>query len=200
MIGGLPESVRLLLPLPYGGLRDDALRSGPCFQIGKRYPLLGQSMANMVDTLPRSVVAGIASPERLRVRIVDRHESVNAALSYNSRVGTAPLMATTASGWAYLASRDEPILSRLVAQRAEEQPKLRKSAKPAFSKGTDSLPPRGRDRELGSDRTRTDHSGGAGRLACNRFDLRALPFGDRLRPAGVDHQKETRAGSEKDCQ
>jgi DNA-binding IclR family transcriptional regulator len=81
-----------------------------------------------------SVVAGITTREGSRMRIVDRHESINAVLSYNSRIGAALPMATTASGWAYLASLDEAGRHDMIAQIANEQPDLWKLAEPSFAR------------------------------------------------------------------
>jgi DNA-binding IclR family transcriptional regulator len=80
------------------------------------------------------VVAGLTSREGLRMRIVDRHQDADAVLSYNSRIGATLPMATTASGWAYLASLDAAGRVRLIAEIAREQPDLWKMALPAFNK------------------------------------------------------------------
>ncbi len=81
-----------------------------------------------------AAVAGITSRDGLRMRIVDRHEAINAVLSYNSRVGGALPMATTASGWAYLASLDEASRDRMIVQIGKEQPDLWDLARPSFNK------------------------------------------------------------------
>ncbi len=80
------------------------------------------------------VVAGITSREGLRMRILDRHQAVDAVLSYNSRIGATLPMSTTASGWAYLASLAAADRSKLVAQIAKDQPDLWTMALPSFNK------------------------------------------------------------------
>src|SRR5882757_9828385 len=80
------------------------------------------------------VVAGITAREGLRMRILDRYQSADAVLSYNSRIGATLPMATTASGWAYLASLDAADRGRLVTQIAKAQPDLWPKALPAFNK------------------------------------------------------------------
>jgi DNA-binding IclR family transcriptional regulator len=80
------------------------------------------------------IVAGLTSREGLKMRILDRHQDVDAVLSYNSRVGATLPMATTASGWAYLASLDTADRSKLAAQIAKEQPDLWMMALPSFNK------------------------------------------------------------------
>ena len=105
------------------------------FSAISHFDLAHHARRHLVQLAERySVVAGITSPEGLRMRIVDRHQSVDAVLSYNSRVGAALPMSTTASGWAYLASRDEPGRTRLVTQIAKEQPDLWDQARPVFAK------------------------------------------------------------------
>ena len=81
-----------------------------------------------------TVVAGITARDGLRMRILDRHEAINAVLSYNARVGGTLPMATTASGWAYLASLDDAGRDRLVDQIAREQPNLWELARPSINK------------------------------------------------------------------
>ena len=80
------------------------------------------------------VVAGITSREALRMRIVERHQDADAVLSYNSRIGATLPMATTASGWAYLAGLDAVSRARLIGEIANEQPDLWKMALPSFNK------------------------------------------------------------------
>jgi len=80
------------------------------------------------------VVAGITFREGVRMRIVARHQAVDAVLSYNSRIGATLPMATTASGWAYLASLDLAERGKLAAQIAREQPDLWKIALPSYNK------------------------------------------------------------------
>lgn len=80
------------------------------------------------------VVAGITTREGLKMRILDRHQDVDAVLSYNSRIGATLPMATTASGWAYLASLEAVDRTKLVAQIAKQQPDLWKMALPSFTK------------------------------------------------------------------
>lgn len=81
-----------------------------------------------------TVVAGITAREALRMRVVDRHQAINAVLSYNSRVGAALPMATTASGWAYLAGLEAGDRNLLITQIAKEQPDLWELAKQPFNK------------------------------------------------------------------
>jgi len=80
------------------------------------------------------IVAGVTAREGLRMRILDRHQDADAVLSYNSRIGGSLPMATTASGWAYLASLDAIERSKLVTQIAKEQPDLWTMALPSFNK------------------------------------------------------------------
>jgi DNA-binding IclR family transcriptional regulator len=80
------------------------------------------------------LVAGLTSRDGLGMRILDRHQDADAVLSYNARIGGTLPMATTASGWAYLASLDEADRTRLVAQIAREQPDLWELALPSFNK------------------------------------------------------------------
>jgi len=80
------------------------------------------------------LVAGLTSREGLGMRILDRHQDADAVLSYNARIGGILPMATTASGWAYLASLDSIDRARLVAQMAREQPDLWELALPSFTK------------------------------------------------------------------
>ena len=79
------------------------------------------------------LVAGLTSRDGLAMRILDRHQDADAVLSYNARIGGTLPMATTASGWAYLASLDAADRTRLVAQIAG-QPDLWELALPSFSK------------------------------------------------------------------
>ena len=79
------------------------------------------------------VVAGITSRDGLNMRIIDRHQSVDALLSYNSRIGSALPIATSASGWAYLANLPEAERDKLVAQIAREQRDLWKPVKGMFA-------------------------------------------------------------------
>jgi len=74
------------------------------------------------------LVAGLTSRDGLVMRILD-----SAVLSYNARIGGVLPMATTASGWAYLASLEAADRTRLVAQIAREQPDLWELALPSFS-------------------------------------------------------------------
>jgi DNA-binding IclR family transcriptional regulator len=80
------------------------------------------------------VVAGITVREGVHMRIVARHQDVDAVLSYNSRIGGTLPMATTASGWAYLARVDAAGRTRLIAEIARGQPDLWKVALPSFNK------------------------------------------------------------------
>jgi DNA-binding IclR family transcriptional regulator len=80
------------------------------------------------------LVAGLTSRDGLAMRILDRHQDADAVLSYNARIGGILPMATTASGWAYLANLDATDRTRLVAQIAREQPDLWELALPSFTK------------------------------------------------------------------
>ncbi|MBI2741594.1 MAG: IclR family transcriptional regulator [Rhodospirillales bacterium] len=89
-------------------------------------------LVELADTF--TAVAGITSRDGLKMRIVDRHEAVNTVLSYNARVGAALPIATTASGWAYLASLEEADRDRMIMQIAKEQPDLWALALPSYTK------------------------------------------------------------------
>ena len=81
------------------------------------------------------LVAGLTSRDGLGMRILDRHQDARRSPVRITRgsAGTLP-MATTASGWAYLASLDAADRTRLVAQIAREQPDLWELALPSFNK------------------------------------------------------------------
>jgi DNA-binding IclR family transcriptional regulator len=67
------------------------------------------------------------------MRIVDRHQAVDAVLSYNSRIGSALPIATSASGWAYMANLNEADRDKLIARIAKEQPDIWKPVSALFS-------------------------------------------------------------------
>jgi DNA-binding IclR family transcriptional regulator len=78
------------------------------------------------------VVAGITSLDGLHMRVVDRHQAVDAVLSYNSRIGSSLPIASSASGWAYLASLGDAERQKLIARIAKEQSDLWRSTEPLF--------------------------------------------------------------------
>lgn len=87
-------------------------------------------LVQLADTF--KVVAGITSRDDLHMRVVDRHQAVDAVLSYNSRIGSGLPIATSASGWAYLASLRNTEREKFIARLAKEQSDLWKPAKPHF--------------------------------------------------------------------
>lgn len=77
-------------------------------------------------------VAGIAVPERLVMRYVQRQQAPDAALSFNIRVGRTLPIATSAAGWAYLAALDDEARRVLMHDLKKEQAALWKRGGPAF--------------------------------------------------------------------
>jgi DNA-binding IclR family transcriptional regulator len=66
------------------------------------------------------------------MRVVDRHQAVDAVLSYNSRIGSGLPIASSASGWAYLASLGDAERQKFIARIAKEQSDLWRSTEPLF--------------------------------------------------------------------
>ncbi len=66
-------------------------------------------------------VAGIAAPERGAMRVIQRVQSPDALLIFNIRLAQAFPIATSSSGWAYLAALDEPARRAVIATLAKEQ-------------------------------------------------------------------------------
>jgi DNA-binding IclR family transcriptional regulator len=66
-------------------------------------------------------VAGIAAPERGAMRVIQRVQSPDAMLIFNIRLAQAFPIATSSSGWAYLAALDERARRAVIATLAKEQ-------------------------------------------------------------------------------
>lgn len=79
-------------------------------------------------------VCGISVPERLTMRVIQRHQGPDAVLSYNIRVGWSLAMANSASGWAYLAGVGEAERLRLIAGIEREQAEQWARFKDQFAK------------------------------------------------------------------
>jgi DNA-binding IclR family transcriptional regulator len=81
-----------------------------------------------------SVVAGVVMPEGLQMRVIDRHQSPSALVTYNIHVGsTLPLWAS-GSGWAYLAGLDPSQRAELIARIEREQHEGWAAVKDVFAK------------------------------------------------------------------
>ena len=70
------------------------------------------------------VVAGVAVPDGLVMRVVDRQQSSDAVLSYNIRIGSTLPVANSSSGWAYLAGLDSGARRNLIDRIAGAEPEV----------------------------------------------------------------------------
>jgi DNA-binding IclR family transcriptional regulator len=77
-------------------------------------------------------VAGIAVPERLVMRYIQRQQAPDAMLSFNIRVGRTLPISTSSAGWAYLAALDEDRRNAVIRNLKKEQAELWKHGSGAF--------------------------------------------------------------------
>jgi DNA-binding IclR family transcriptional regulator len=77
-------------------------------------------------------VAGIAAPEQLAMRVIQRIQPPDAMLFFNIRLAQTFPVATSSSGWAYLAALDETERQAFITTLAKEQADLWSKAKRHF--------------------------------------------------------------------
>jgi DNA-binding IclR family transcriptional regulator len=82
-------------------------------------------------------VAGIAAPEQLAMRVIQRIQPPDAMLFFNIRLAQTFPVATSSSGWAYLAALDETERRALIATLANKQKSLWSKARRHFQAALD---------------------------------------------------------------
>lgn len=77
-------------------------------------------------------VAGLAVPEGLQMRYIQRQQAPDAVLTFNIRLGRTLPVSISSSGWAYLAALDDKTRAATVRKLAREQTTLWNRAEADF--------------------------------------------------------------------